>query len=398
MNSSVDTKNQHQEQEVNYYHDYDAKPLPDPKLESNTYDTSDSGKASDGMIVGKHVCTDSSSGEEEMKMMSKKRKQPPRLVVGEKQYSTEMLKDEGLRSRSAFLGETVSNPSTTDSSEARMKNAPAIKLPPFGGIGKRTVKSTKERCESDNEKLPRDNVRSSDVTMNNYSADLVPKRKCSMKKDGDTSISNFIADNESSSSYSSATHVQAYYHVNEDDMIITGDVLMCPFIFRSQDAVLCGALADCVMPGMLRAQFSPRNKLVHMEMAYDAMGFMQQLERASGNEGLAQVIPNSLEMTLQPTNVDARLITMAQHPYLVVSVNEAWTSMTSFTQLDVEGKECSIFHSKRFDQDLIVKKGGKPVHDFGEVVKGFPSCSVNVYRDKHYKDIIVHVSSYPLTK
>ena len=33
-------------------------------------------------------------------------------------------------------------------------------------------------------------------------------------------------------------------------------------------------LAECVQPGMLRAQFSPRNKLVSFELVFDAMGFI----------------------------------------------------------------------------------------------------------------------------
>jgi len=44
---------------------------------------------------------------------------------------------------------------------------------------------------------------------------------------------------------------------------------------------------------MLRATFSNVNKLNNVEMIFDSMGFCQQLERASGNEGMAQV--NSLK-------------------------------------------------------------------------------------------------------
>jgi len=47
------------------------------------------------------------------------------------------------------------------------------------------------------------------------------------------------------------------------------------------------------MPGILRAQFSDRNKLSRLEMVFDGMGFMQQLERARGNEGTAHILPNS---------------------------------------------------------------------------------------------------------
>jgi hypothetical protein len=106
-------------------------------------------------------------------------------------------------------------------------------------------------------------------------------------------------ENDTASSQSSRQKyrgIQASYYINEDDMVMTDDVLMCPFTFRSLDAVWCGALAECVMPGMLRACFSANNRLKSVEMIFDAMGFCQQLEHASGNEGMAQIIPNSLEM------------------------------------------------------------------------------------------------------
>lgn len=411
-NQSSDTAYS-KELDANYFHDYDAKPLPDPMLESSTYDTSDCGTGSDITMGDKNVCTDSSSGEEERQSTSKRRKHPLHLsdsIIISKDSSEKSAVEEAATKEPENVGSCHSNPSPElisgaikcETSNQRMKAAPAIKLPPFGGIGKKRVPVSTVVGDGKgdmHEKLPPVDTKHSSLV--SVSCDPSGKEsENSMlsvgKKCRDKQVSNFIGDNESTSSNSSITHIQAYYHVNEDDMIITGDVLMCPFIFRSQDAVLCGALADCVMPGMLRAQFSSHNKITHMEMAYDAMGFMQQLERASGNEGIAQVVANSLEMSLQPTHTEARIITLAKHPYLVVSVNEAWTNMTSFTQLDVEGKECQIFYSKRFDYDFGTQKTGKSIHDMAEVAKGFPACSVNVYRDKHYKDLIVHVSSYPL--
>uniref|UniRef100_A0A7S4I3G7 BZIP domain-containing protein n=1 Tax=Odontella aurita TaxID=265563 RepID=A0A7S4I3G7_9STRA len=216
-----------------------------------------------------------------------------------------------------------------------------------------------------------------------------------------SSSSVLIADNDGTSSSDSSPNsgrpqIRAYYHVNEDDMLLTEDVLMCPFVFRSQDAVQCGALAECVMPGMLRGQFSKRNKLLNVEMVYDAMGFMQQLERASGSEGAAQIVPNSLEMALSPNTDEARVITLAKPPFLIVSVNESWTRMTKYTQMEVEGKEMSILNGKRTDAQAG-KRNSKPVHDFAEVSGGRCACSANVHYDKHGRDFVDFVCSYPLT-
>ena len=179
-------------------------------------------------------------------------------------------------------------------------------------------------------------------------------------------------------------------------MIITDDILMCPLIFRSQEAVWCGALAECVQPGMLRASFSSTNKLRDMEMIFDAMGFCQQLERASGNEGMAQIIPNSLEMALTPNSEEARVITLAKAPFSIVSVNETWTRVTGYTQLDVEGKDMSILHGERTGSDACVR-GGMPPHDFENVAKGICAASTNIHYDINGREFLDFMCSYPLS-
>jgi hypothetical protein len=201
----------------------------------------------------------------------------------------------------------------------------------------------------------------------------------------------------SSSSSGNSQQIRAYYHMNEDDMLLTEDVIMCPYVFRSQDAVLCGALSECVMPGMLRANFSPRNKLLSLEMVYDAMGFMQQLERACGTDNLAQVVPGSLEMALAPNAHEARVITLAKAPFLIVSVNEAWTRTTKYTQMEVEGRDLSILNGTRTSAEALARSG-KPVHKFEDVAKGICACSTTIHYDKNGREFIDYVCSYPLTK
>jgi hypothetical protein len=201
----------------------------------------------------------------------------------------------------------------------------------------------------------------------------------------------------SSSSSNSIPQIRGYYHINEDDMILTEDIIMCPFIFRSQDAVLRGALAECVMPGMLRAQFSSRNKLVSMEIVYDAMGFMQQLERASGNEGTAHIVPGSLEMALAPSKTEARVITLNEAPFLIVNVNDVWTRTTGYTQMEVEGKEyLSLLEGEGTVPEAYVRPS-KPPHKLEDVAKGRCACSTNIHYDKEGRDFVEFVCSYPLT-
>ena len=151
------------------------------------------------------------------------------------------------------------------------------------------------------------------------------------------------------------------------------------------------------MPGMMRATFSTHNKLVNMEMIYDAMGFMQQLERASGNEGTAQIVAGSLEMALDPNAKEARVITLAKPPYLIVNVNEMWTRITGYTQMEVEGVEYLSLLQGEGTVPEAMERPGKPVHKLEEVAKGRPACSTNIHYDINGRDFMEFVASYPLT-
>ena len=192
--------------------------------------------------------------------------------------------------------------------------------------------------------------------------------------------------------------IGAYYAINEDNMIMIDDVLMCPFVFRTKNAVLCGALTDCVMPGMIRANFSKANTLQSMEMVYDAMGFMQQFDGANGGQVTAQVIPGSLEMALMGSPNEARVITEARPPFAVVHVNEAWTRLTKYNQIEVEGRELLSLLEGEYTDPSAKTRPGKPEHKLEEVARGRSACSTNLHYDKLGNTFVDFMFSYPLTK
>jgi len=191
----------------------------------------------------------------------------------------------------------------------------------------------------------------------------------------------------------STERISAFYAVNQDDMILLEDVLMCPFVFRTKNAVLCGALAGCVIPGMLRANFSKNNKLLSMELVFDAMGFMQQLDSANGNDNGEHAIPNSLETAILPCPHEARVITEATPPYSIVHVNESWTRMTKYSQSEAEGNP--LLNLLQNKQDL--SRSDTPSHDLEEVQRGQPTCSTNVHFNKDGRPFVDFMCSYPLT-
>lgn len=437
------------------YHDYHAQPLPDPMLndseESSPADDSagDSINSMNGNANGAgqgKISSDSSSGDEDKSTeqgSSKRRKvddahnssvaaetgmgnvdanavspiaEAARAVRGG--MPANIAKSGGI---SHNIRAVVAAPLPVNGN-ARLSTAPLITLPPFMGIGKRPavsnpapsavvppvastiVKPAAVPSMASMPQLPPTQfamMAPTAVSLSTSRYSLSTSNSGVGKALASASVVGAVnlvpdADTSSSNSGSNLPQIRTYYHASEDDMLLTEDVLMCPFIFRSQDAVVCGALAECVKPGMLRAHFSARNKLVSLEMVYDAMGFMQQLERASGSEGTAQIIPGSLEMALSPNTNEARVITLAKPPFLIVSVNEAWTRTTKYTQMEVEGKELNILHGKLTNPDASVRNG-KPVHKFEEVAKGLCACSTNIHYDKEGRDFIDFVCSYPLT-
>ncbi len=424
-----------QAQSNNDFHDYHAQPLPDPRLDGGSTDSDSPTNASDNAVVGKHVCTDSSSSGDDEKPSKKrgspKRNVPPNVEILSKRSgggdvkadtkigsisTTQVERMKTIKGAAAVTDPSVSSNSETGTTfvkpvatksslppniarsggishnirpilsdlNARLSTAPAIALPPFTGIGKRPASTrnpvlpaaTSRPLQPNAPPLQVSNFMHPKKTGTNTPVSVISKGNLKNEANNNAppaSLQQSVIidpDNGTTSSDDSslAPKIQAHYHINEDDMLITENVLMCPFIFRTQDAVLCGALAECVMPGMLRAEFSDRNKLLQLEMVYDAMGFMQQLERASGSEGKPHIIPNSLETSFQPSADEARVITTAKPPYLIVSVNELWTRTTKYTQMEAEQKELSILHGKRTELDAG-RRPGKPVHDYSIIAQ-----------------------------
>lgn len=112
---------------------------------------------------------------------------------------------------------------------------------------------------------------------------------------------------------------------------------------------------------------------------------------------MAQIVAGSLEMALAPTDMEARVITVAKPPYQIINVNEVWTQMTGYTQVEVEGKDyLKVTEGEGTVPDAKVRSG-KPAHHLEEVARGRPACSTNIHYDGERRDFVQFVCSYPLT-
>lgn len=224
-------------------HDYNAAPLPDPKLSDETEDSSPIERAFSSKRPAGSATTDSSDDTSSLERQQQQHVHKRRKPDQESNAASELSStNSSLPPNIAKKGGIAHNIQPIDplNGAARLRETQQIPLPPFAGIGKRSSEGS-----------------------------VI----CSVPPAATAPAPVYIADIETSSNEDGANSPQIVcsYHINEDDMILMEDVLMTPFVFRSQDAVTCGAFCECVMPGMLRASFSARNKLTSVELVYDAM-------------------------------------------------------------------------------------------------------------------------------
>jgi len=410
-------------------HDYHAKPLPDPKLPADHTGQSrlgdDSQEGSNSGDDRKHVSTssvdDSTAAIKVPSSNGGNKRRKIESVTTDARSRTESAGRAAAKASNSFLPmiakkggiahnvrPVMSSVSIQNTGNSRLAFAPAVALPPFAGIGKRVSGTSTSAGSSAFAASSAVSMSVADNANGNTKigniVDAIPSRCPTLShvaveatsgiSMGPPVISGDI-ETSSSSSSRSKPQIRAYYHMNEDDMILMNDVIMTPFVFRTQDAVLCGALSECVMHGMLRGEFSSRNKLVSLEMVYDSMGLMQQLERCSGSELMAQIIPGSLEMALSHVPYECRVITLAEPPYLIINVNEAWTKLTKYTQLDVEGEE--LFSILDSDSNPSGSQVPNPSYDLNDVSEGRCKCTTRFHYDKDDREFVDYLCSYPLT-
>lgn len=126
------------------------------------------------------------------------------------------------------------------------------------------------------------------------------------------------------------------YSTNPSDFHYSGDKAMCKYTLRTIGFKEVGATSGCEQHGMLLCRFNPNtNKLVSVEMVFDVMAFMQQLQRAAAITPETSVIPNTVEMALQGSK-EARAIMKSDPPFPVLHINAAWTELSGIPQSEAE--------------------------------------------------------------
>ena len=125
------------------------------------------------------------------------------------------------------------------------------------------------------------------------------------------------------------------YDINVDDLVAASDLVMGCYQLILDGTGVFRDHALCSQTGMIQVKFNQENKIIAVELVYDVMGFMQQLQRETPRAPEDTIIPNTLAMALQTSNTP-RMIVKLFSSNEVVHINRAWTEMKGITQSMIE--------------------------------------------------------------
>lgn len=89
------------------------------------------------------------------------------------------------------------------------------------------------------------------------------------------------------------------YCAGVDDMLAAGDLVMCRYLMRIEGWERTGAACGAVQQGMMQFRFdSHSHKIVAVDIVFDVLGFMQQLQRASRGATESVVVQSTAERAI----------------------------------------------------------------------------------------------------
>lgn len=181
---------------------------------------------------------------------------------------------------------------------------------------------------------------------------------------------------------------QVLIHVEPQEILAAGDYVMICYYMEMIGVGMNDSINKCIQHGMIRCQFNEENKIIAVEMVFDVMAFLQQIQRATIIQPATNILPNTLAVALQASK-EARCIVKAEIPSPVIHVNDAWTKLNGYSQFDTEGK--SLF-------EILEVVDSQQEHFYAmlaECADGFPTSSVLV--KKGHELSLFYLKLSPLT-
>lgn len=142
---------------------------------------------------------------------------------------------------------------------------------------------------------------------------------------------------------------------------------------------------------MLDAEFTQDNKLLRVTLVFDVMGFMQQLRRCTGKPGFC-VTPNTLQMAQDPSE-EPRIITTLHTPFVVQSVNPAWTQTFGISNTEVLMKVLVLELSSEGAGDPAANKIS---YIYDSLSRQLPGCIVVQYFSKLQGMVCCSLRMFPV--
>jgi len=187
----------------------------------------------------------------------------------------------------------------------------------------------------------------------------------------------------------SSGEVRATYYFGPEDTVVVGDSVMCRWMMRTDNAVQCGSLSELYNHGMLKADFSSQNLIIKLDMMFDVMSYMQQIQRCSGKPCF-HIVPNTVALAKQSTD-EPRMIVQADQPFLTMFVNRAWSKMFGYSMEEMFMKSVEIIDGAQGQSSIVYNASVQ-----------FPLKRAFAFATKansrYRKMFPIHICFYPLTK
>ena len=107
---------------------------------------------------------------------------------------------------------------------------------------------------------------------------------------------------------------------------------------------------------------------------------------------------SQLDYVLSIPSYEACMITLVKKSFLLICINLAWTQLTKYTQLEVEGRGVLdvLKPEENEDEDASSNFGRKILEEVA--YSGRCTCFTSIHVDKYGKQFVDFICSYPRFK
>lgn len=147
-----------------------------------------------------------------------------------------------------------------------------------------------------------------------------------------------------------------FAEVIKESLVQQGSKVVCQWKYTTVNGVLNGAKKESEFSGVMYGYFSSKQKLIKVELFFDVMGIIQNLQEAQSTRCIGS-IPNTVDKAFRHTR-EAVVITESEHPYRVIFVNDRWIQILGYPLQEVLGRSLHFLQGPGTDAkelDILLK-------------------------------------------